>query len=125
MVPVGLGVDSKAWVKAGLLTNDEMVNRNRAHWTVFCMDVCWALYFTRDFCWPPLGRHTTPMPFVDAKADQLPWYHASANVPPQPNYLYLTFFETSSLLMIAHKIIDVVCVFLDFSSLSLSLMKRE
>ncbi|KAJ7628398.1 hypothetical protein FB45DRAFT_918185 [Roridomyces roridus] len=103
---LGFGVDSKGWVEAGLLTNDEMVCRNWTHWTVFSLDVCWALYFSRDFCWPPLDRHTTPMPFIDTESDQIPWLHPS--VPPQPNYLSLAFSETASLLVIGHKIIDIV-----------------
>ncbi|KAJ7621071.1 hypothetical protein FB45DRAFT_1062110 [Roridomyces roridus] len=91
---LGLGVDSRAWVKAGLLSTDEMVNRTRAYWSVFCSDVLWALFFSRDFCWPSLDQHTTPMPYVDAKADQKPWFYASAN--------------SSSLIMIGQKIVDVI-----------------
>ncbi|KAJ7507135.1 hypothetical protein B0H11DRAFT_2318641 [Mycena galericulata] len=104
---VGLGVDSKAWVKAGLLTHDEMVDRNWAHWNVFCMDVCWALFYSRDFG-SNSGRHAIAMPFVDSDSDQIPWYYAPANIPPQPNFLSLAFFETSSLFVIAQKIIGVV-----------------
>jgi hypothetical protein len=36
---VGLGVDCSPWVKSGLITRDEMLDRNWAHWTTFS-NVC-------------------------------------------------------------------------------------
>ncbi|KAJ7253019.1 fungal-specific transcription factor domain-containing protein [Mycena haematopus] len=107
-VTLGLGVDAKPWVRAGLLSEDERVGRNWAHWAIFSLDVCWALYFGRDFCGPPGPRPNIPMPFVDSALDQIPWYHPTANIAPQPNYTTLIFFESSSLLVIAREIIDVV-----------------
>ncbi|KAJ7792639.1 hypothetical protein B0H14DRAFT_2930012, partial [Mycena olivaceomarginata] len=90
-----------AMVKTGLITHDEMIGRNWAHWTLFSLDVCWALTLGGEYGGPP--RRNTPMPFM-------PWYHAPANIPPQPNYLTLVFFETSALFVIARQITDVVCV---------------
>ncbi|KAK7042501.1 Zn(2)-C6 fungal-type domain-containing protein [Favolaschia claudopus] len=103
---LGLGLDSTPWVKAGLITHDEMVGRNCAHWNIFSLDVCWALLFGREFGGPP--HRDTPMPFVDEELDQEPWYHAPANIPPQPNYYTLTFNKTSALFMIARQITDIV-----------------
>ncbi|KAJ7130304.1 fungal-specific transcription factor domain-containing protein [Mycena epipterygia] len=105
---LGLGVDCRIWVKSGLITHDEMVGRNCAYWSVFSMDVCWALYFGRDFCGPAADRCTIPLPFVDSEFDQIPWYYAPANIPPQPNYLTLTFFESSRLFVIIRNIVDIV-----------------
>ncbi|KAJ7704436.1 fungal-specific transcription factor domain-containing protein [Mycena rosella] len=105
---LGLGVDAKAWVKAGLITSDEMLSRNWAHWSIFSMDVCWALYFGRAFCGQLSDRLTIPLPFVDPQFDEIMWYHAPANIPIQPGYISLTLFESSSLFLIARKIIDVV-----------------
>ncbi|KAJ6463948.1 fungal-specific transcription factor domain-containing protein [Mycena sanguinolenta] len=107
-VTLGLGVDAKPWVRAGLLSEDERVGRNRAHWAIFSLDVCWALYFGRDFCGPPGPRRNIPMPFVDSEFDQIPWYHPPANIAPQPNYTTLIFLQSSNLLVIAREIIDVV-----------------
>ncbi|KAJ7170905.1 hypothetical protein C8R43DRAFT_875329 [Mycena crocata] len=104
---LGLGMDPSAWVKSGLITTDEMLARNWAHWTIFSMDLCWTLYFGRDFCSP---LHATPLPFVDHAGDQVPWFHTPANIPPQPNLLSTTFATSISLLLIARKIVDVVCV---------------
>jgi hypothetical protein len=53
-------------------------------------------------------------PFVDVDFDQTPWYHAPANLPAQPNFLSLTFSASTSLLLIARKIVDVVYVVLAF-----------
>ncbi|KAJ7084052.1 hypothetical protein B0H15DRAFT_990723, partial [Mycena belliarum] len=104
---LGLGVDSQLWVKAGLISPDEMLARNWAHWSMFSLDVCWAFCFGRDFSGPQL---TMPKPFVDSQFDETLFYHAPSNLPPQPGYLSLVFFESTSLFMIARKIIDVVCV---------------
>ncbi|KAJ7507160.1 fungal-specific transcription factor domain-containing protein [Mycena galericulata] len=107
-VTLGLGVDSQVWVKSGLLTHQEMVDRNWAYWTIFSMDVCWALYFGRESYGPPVDRPSIPLPFVDSESDQIPWHHPSAKIPPQPNFLTLTFHESSSLFVTARKIIDVI-----------------
>ncbi|KAJ7704459.1 fungal-specific transcription factor domain-containing protein [Mycena rosella] len=101
-------VDSKAWVKSGLIAPEEMLSRNWAHWSTFCMEVCWALYFGRDFCGGPLSERRTPLPFVDSQFDEILWDYAPANIPPQPSYISLTFLESTSLFVIARKIIDLV-----------------
>ncbi|KAK7042491.1 Zn(2)-C6 fungal-type domain-containing protein [Favolaschia claudopus] len=103
---LGLALDSTRWVKAGTISNDEMKGRNWAYWTLFSLDVCWALYFGRENGGAP--PQSTPMPFVDTEMDQLPWYWAPAKIPPQPNYLTLVFQKTTALLMIGRKITDVV-----------------
>ncbi|KAJ7764606.1 fungal-specific transcription factor domain-containing protein [Mycena maculata] len=107
-ISLGLGVDSKAWVKSGLMTQDEMIDRNWAYWSIFCLDVCWALFFSRDFAGPPLDRRSVSLPFVDSESDQIPWHYPPSNIPPQPNFLSLSFYETTSLFVIAYKIIDIV-----------------
>jgi hypothetical protein len=50
------------------------------------------------------------VPFIDAEYDQLPWYHAPAKIPPQPNFLTLVFSLSTSLYLISYKIVGVVCV---------------
>ncbi|KAF7369302.1 Zn(2)-C6 fungal-type domain-containing protein [Mycena venus] len=104
---LGLGADSSAWVRSGLITPDEMLARNRVYWTTFSLEVCWALYFGREFC----GSHdqrTVPMPFVDEELDRIPWFHPPAAVSPQPCLLTRTFLESSALLLIAREIINTV-----------------
>jgi hypothetical protein len=34
---VGLSIDSSPWVKANLITQNDMLDRNWAHWTTFSM----------------------------------------------------------------------------------------
>ncbi|KAJ6565451.1 hypothetical protein DFH09DRAFT_919459 [Mycena vulgaris] len=116
---LGLEVDSSAWVKSGLIKQDELLGRNWAHWTIFSLDLCWTLYFGKDFCGPPVDRPAIPLPFVDAELDQTPWYHAPANIPPQPNYLSRTFSTSTSLLLIGRRIVDV-CVFFSLLSCAFS-----
>ncbi|KAF7360479.1 Zn(2)-C6 fungal-type domain-containing protein [Mycena venus] len=103
---LGLGHDATPWAEAGLIEIDEIRWRNWTHWTLFCVDVSWALYFRWDL--GGLPQQSTPMPFVDSDMDQSPWYYAPANIPPQPNYLTLVFFETSALFMIGRQISELV-----------------
>ncbi|KAK7042469.1 Zn(2)-C6 fungal-type domain-containing protein [Favolaschia claudopus] len=42
---LGLGLDSTHWVKAGLITHDEMVGRNCAHWNIFSLVIRFAFAF--------------------------------------------------------------------------------
>ncbi|KAJ7704479.1 hypothetical protein B0H17DRAFT_1039765 [Mycena rosella] len=105
---LGLEVDSSVWVKSGLITPEERVARNWAHWSTFSSDLCWALYVGRDFCAPPLNRPAIPLPCIPVEFDQVPWYHAPANIPAQPNFQSCTFAASASLLLIGRKIIDVV-----------------
>ncbi|KAJ7268225.1 hypothetical protein B0H12DRAFT_1097560 [Mycena haematopus] len=102
---LGLGLDVKQWVEAGIITRDEMHRRNWAYWSVFSRDAIWCLYWGRDLTAPP---GNTPMPFVDPDVDLVPWYHAPTKIPPQPTYLTSILFETSALTKIACQISDVV-----------------
>ncbi|KAF8208168.1 hypothetical protein K438DRAFT_1574876 [Mycena galopus ATCC 62051] len=108
ILSVGLGVDATPWVRAGLIRDDERLARNWCHWGIFALDVCWALYFGRDFAGPPGPRRNIPLPFVDSKMDQVPWHYPPAKIAPQPNYTTLIFFQTSALLVIAREIIDII-----------------
>ncbi|KAJ7201053.1 hypothetical protein GGX14DRAFT_658872 [Mycena pura] len=106
---LGLEVDCTPWVKSGFITYEEKQARHWTHWAICYRDVCWALVVGRHFCGPPMDGHAIAMPFVDSAADQLPWFYAPANIPPQPNLITLVFYETTALAMIARKIIDIVC----------------
>ncbi|KAF7360528.1 Zn(2)-C6 fungal-type domain-containing protein [Mycena venus] len=103
---LGLGLDATPWAEAGLIEIDEIKWRNWSYWTLFCVDAAWALHFGWDLGGP--SRRSAQMPFVDSDMDQVPWYHAPANIPPQPNYLTLVFFKTSALFMIARQISELV-----------------
>ncbi|KAF8216709.1 hypothetical protein K438DRAFT_1797691 [Mycena galopus ATCC 62051] len=98
------GVNATQLVEAGLITRDEMIGRNWAYWSRFSMDVVWALFWGKDFPQP----RNTPMPFVDSVLDQIPWYYAPANIPPQANYRTLILFEMSVLSTIVCQIADVI-----------------
>ncbi|KAJ7084068.1 hypothetical protein B0H15DRAFT_784495 [Mycena belliarum] len=106
---LGLEMDSSAWVRSGLISNEEQTARNWAHWTVFSVDLCWTLCAGREFG-RDLSRLATPLPFVIAEVDQAPWHHPPSNIPPQPGFLTLSFNASSSLLLIGRKIADLVCV---------------
>ncbi|KAK7024940.1 Zn(2)-C6 fungal-type domain-containing protein [Favolaschia claudopus] len=107
-VTLGLGVDATPWVKCGIISDEERIARNRTHWTMYSMDVCWALYFGRDYCGVAGSRPNIPMPYVDPELDQILWYHPTGKIPPQPNYDTLVFCQTSALFVIARDIIEAI-----------------
>ncbi len=106
---LGLGVDCSRLVKAGTISHDDMLDRNWAHWTTFSLDVCWSLYVGRD-CSVPIPAHIEdiPVPFVDSEFDQIPFYHHTANISPQPSYLSKTFAATCELIVVARRVMGVV-----------------
>ena len=123
---VGLNHDFSEWVKLEIMDESDRLDRHWANWTNFtqaslCIqalllftyhfslpwqDVCWSLYVGRDFCVAePIGA---PMPHIDSKYDEMPWFHPPAQIAPQPNNLTKTFEATCRLLMIARRIMDVM-----------------
>ncbi|KAJ7036684.1 hypothetical protein C8F04DRAFT_1036213 [Mycena alexandri] len=103
-----LGPNAAESVKTGLITREQMVTQNWAHWSAFSIDVLCALYFRRTLNLSPPDPQSIPLPTVDAEYDQIPWTHPSTNIPPQPNLLTLIFFESAGLMLIASQIIDVM-----------------
>ncbi|KAJ7291258.1 hypothetical protein C8J57DRAFT_1272058 [Mycena rebaudengoi] len=101
---LGLGVASE---EAGRLTSDEMRDRNYAYWAFFSSDVLWALHFGREAPSLP-DRKDVPMPFVSSESDQALWYHAPANIPPQPSHISLIFSTATSLSLITRKIVPLL-----------------
>ncbi|TFK73147.1 hypothetical protein BDN72DRAFT_247720 [Pluteus cervinus] len=104
---LGLGVDCSSWVRAGLISEHDRLDRDWNYWTTFTQDVCWSLYVGRDFGIQPPSL-LLPVPYVDADFDQMPWHYPPANIPVQPNYFSRTFAATCQLLMIARRIMNVV-----------------
>lgn len=49
---VGLNIDCSKWVKAGLITHDDMLDRNWAHWTSYSLVKMLFSFFTIQ-----LNRH--------------------------------------------------------------------
>ncbi|KAJ7028673.1 hypothetical protein C8F04DRAFT_50712 [Mycena alexandri] len=102
---LGLNVDFTGCTKPKLMALHEMHVRNWTHWSLFSLDVCLSLYNGRDCV---ASQRTTAMPFVDLDFDLLPWYHAPAKIPPQPNFLTLAFNQSVALFVIGRKIVDLV-----------------
>jgi len=104
---LGLRIDCSPRVKRrqNLISHDDMLVRNWAHWTTFCLDVCWSLYGGYGFSVSPSG---IPVPLLDPDLDQTPWYYPPSGIPAQPGYLFRTFAETCKLLRIARRLVRVV-----------------
>ncbi|OCH90022.1 hypothetical protein OBBRIDRAFT_633141 [Obba rivulosa] len=104
---LGLGFDCSPWVKAGLITHADMIDRNWAYWVTFSQDICWSLYVGRDCCVsPPSDKRPIPIPFVGSEIDRMPWSYGPAKVPAQTSYVASTFAASCELLRIARRIMD-------------------
>jgi hypothetical protein len=129
MATVGLDIDSSPLVTSNLITHDDMLDRNWAHWTTFSQvrlsdlanvpgrtefssqDVCWSSFVGRDFCvLSPSDQQRIPVPFVDPEFDQIPWNYPASGLAPQPGFLSTTFANSCELLRIARCIMELVCV---------------
>ncbi|OSC97917.1 hypothetical protein PYCCODRAFT_1439733 [Trametes coccinea BRFM310] len=106
---LGLNIDCSPWVKSGLITHEDMLDRNWAYWATFSQDVLWSLYVGRECCvLPPRKDRQIPLPWVGSEIDQAPWYWAPCKMPPQPSHVVRTFEKTCELMLIARKIMDFV-----------------
>lgn len=103
---LGLELDSSVLVESGLITNEERLARNWTYWAVVSVDLGFALYFGRDIGG---AARDAPLPVVDVEQfDQVPWYYAPANIPPQPDFTSCIFAASASLLLLARKIVSLV-----------------
>ncbi|KAI0638671.1 hypothetical protein C8Q77DRAFT_1092212 [Trametes polyzona] len=106
---LGLNIDCSPWVKSGLITHEDMLDRNWAYWATFSQDVLWSLYVGRECCvLPPRKDRQIPLPWVGSEIDQAPWYWAQCKMPPQPSHVVRTFEKTCELMLIARRIMDFV-----------------
>ncbi|KAI0774652.1 hypothetical protein BD413DRAFT_472376 [Trametes elegans] len=106
---LGLNIDCSPWVKSGLITQEDMLDRNWAYWATFSQDVLWSLYVGRECCvLPPRKDRQIPLPWVGSELDQAPWYWAQCKMPPQPSQVVRTFEKTCELMLIARRIMDFV-----------------
>ncbi|KIY71692.1 hypothetical protein CYLTODRAFT_368800 [Cylindrobasidium torrendii FP15055 ss-10] len=106
---LGLIFDSSAWVKAGIINQEDMVDRNWAYWTTFTQDVCWSLYVGRDFCVSQPVRGTIPCTVtLDKDYDRIPWIHPPGSENSQPSHLSSTFVASCDLMQLARKVMEVI-----------------
>ncbi|TFK73146.1 hypothetical protein BDN72DRAFT_247733 [Pluteus cervinus] len=106
---LGLGIDCSEWVKSGLISEHDRLDRNWAHWTTLCQDVCWSLYVGRDFSVQvPSDLRGIPVPFVDSDFDEIMWVYPPSGLQPQPNNLSKTFAASCQLLLMARQVMKVV-----------------
>ncbi|KAI0737804.1 hypothetical protein C8Q80DRAFT_1125251 [Daedaleopsis nitida] len=105
---LGLKTDCSSWVKSGLITQADMLDRNWAYWTVYAQDILWSLYVGRECCIVP-ARKERPfsVPYVgSSELDTAMWYWAPSKMPPQPSYVVKTFEQTCELMVVARRIFD-------------------
>ncbi|KAF7292148.1 hypothetical protein MIND_01241800 [Mycena indigotica] len=114
---LGLSIDTVPWVRSGLITKTDMVDRNWTYWITFTQDVCWSLYVGRDLTVPapPSAKYLRPVSGEGGWFDELDEAPVSYACPPggtkqpaQPNYLGKVNDATCDLLLIATKIMAVI-----------------
>ena len=106
---VGLKIDCSPWVKQGLITQEDMLDRNWSYWTISSQDILWSLYVGRECCVTPRPKDAQfPVPFVGSELDTAPWYWAPSKMPPQPSNVVKTFECSCELMLIGRRIMDFV-----------------
>ncbi|KIY69004.1 hypothetical protein CYLTODRAFT_421134 [Cylindrobasidium torrendii FP15055 ss-10] len=106
---LGLGIDSSPMVKAGLISHNDMLDRNWAYWSTFSLDACWSIYVGRDTsALVPADGSDIPLPTVNAELDAMSWHHRGSSVPSQPSYLSTTFVATCELCVVVGRVMKVV-----------------
>ncbi|KAJ7062675.1 hypothetical protein C8F01DRAFT_948653, partial [Mycena amicta] len=114
---LGLNIDASSWVRSGLITQADMVDRNWMYWATFAQDVCRSAYLGRELCAPapPTPNHLREDTIAFEELDDIPWSYPHSKggkqLLSQPNHLAKTHAAVCDLLMIMTKIKEVVCVF--------------
>ena len=104
---VGLKTDCSPWVKSGLITQEDMMDRNWSYWTIFTQDILWSLYVGRECCIIPARKERLfPVQYVGREIDTAQWYWAPSKMPPQPSYVVRTFAASCELMVISRRIFD-------------------
>ncbi|GAA6008086.1 hypothetical protein JCM11491_001876 [Sporobolomyces phaffii] len=86
---LGLGIDSRAFVRSGLLSEPLQRTRDYAMWTAFIQDKLWSSYVGRN---PTLLLNTldTPAPYVDDELDSRLWKPLAGSQRRTPALSHLT-----------------------------------
>ncbi|KAJ7062679.1 fungal-specific transcription factor domain-containing protein [Mycena amicta] len=111
---LGLNIDASSWVRSGLITREDMVDRNWMYWSIFAQDVCWSTYVGRDLCapTPPTPNHLRENTIAFEELDDIPWTYPHSErgkqLLPQPNHLAKTHAAVFDLLLIMAKIMGAV-----------------
>ncbi|TCD68644.1 hypothetical protein EIP91_010299 [Steccherinum ochraceum] len=109
---LGLGIDCSQWVRSGLISEQDAIDRDWAYWGTVTQDVCWSLYVGRGRCFVPhkdqLSGKLPSIPFVDTEIDHAAWSCPPAKFPLQNSNLASVFLATCELLRIGERVTEFV-----------------
>ncbi|KAH8092517.1 hypothetical protein BXZ70DRAFT_1010830 [Cristinia sonorae] len=107
---LGLGIDCSQWVRSGLITEQDALDRDWAYWGTITQDVCWSLYVGRGRCFLPHKDNykKVPIPFINTEIDQAAWSCPPAKFPLQNSNIASIFAATCELLRIGERVTEFV-----------------
>ncbi|KAM5530856.1 hypothetical protein V8D89_015474 [Ganoderma adspersum] len=104
---LGLKTDCSPWVKSGLITQEDMSDRNWSYWTIFTQDILWSLYVGRECCIIPQPKEAQfSVPYIGGDIDSTSWFWGPSKMPPQPSNVVKCFEASCDLMFIARRIFD-------------------
>ena len=104
---MGLKIDCSPWVKQGLITQEDMLDRNWSYWTIFTQDILWSLYVGRECCVVPQPKEAQfAVPYIGGEIDSTSWFWGPSKMPPQPSNVVKCFEASCYLMFIARRIFD-------------------
>ena len=108
---MGLKTDCSPWVKSGLITQEDMMDRNWSYWTIFTQDILWSLYVGRECCVIPQPKEAQfAVPYIGGDIDSTSWFWGPSKMPPQPSNVVKCFEASCDLMFIARRIFDFLWV---------------
>ncbi|THH29803.1 hypothetical protein EUX98_g4390 [Antrodiella citrinella] len=107
---LGLGIDCSQWVRSGLITEQDALDRDWAYWGTVTQDICWSLYIGRGRCFVPHkdNHNKVPIPFVNTEIDHAAWSCPPAKFPLQNSNIASIFVATCELLRIGERVTEFV-----------------
>ncbi|GAA5944992.1 uncharacterized protein JCM15063_000595 [Sporobolomyces koalae] len=106
---LGLGIDSRAFVRSGVLSKALQRTRDYAMWTCYVQDKLWSSYVGRN---PTLvlGVLETPAPYIDKELDSKLWkpLEGMSRRSPAVSHVTETFHWTTRLAIIQEKVLSTL-----------------
>ncbi|GAA5881803.1 hypothetical protein JCM16303_006460 [Sporobolomyces ruberrimus] len=106
---LGLGIDSRSFVRTGVLSESLQRTRDYAMWTSYIQDKLWSSYVGRN---PTLLLSVldTPAPTIDAEIDQRPWKPLAGSQRRSPALSNLTscFRSVTTLSVLQERILTTL-----------------
>ncbi|GAA6059217.1 hypothetical protein JCM10212_006610 [Sporobolomyces blumeae] len=104
---LGLGIDSRAFVRSGILTESLQRSRDFAMWSAYLQDKLWSSYVGRNHTLL-LSSLETPPPYIDTELDRQTWPVVRTGRKPSPGSITLCFHWTTRLAVLQEQVLSTL-----------------